>query len=144
MSGRKDTLLRDGRLWAGGRLLVWTPEKPGDRKELRIRVDSAGKTQVHITAALTPRSGTFAAWLDGPPAGGTAQPATIDLYDPFRTLLRTFSLEPAELAAGDHTLVLEYQGKPTRGDPAGDRPRLHLGPEARGAALRIPLRSEKA
>jgi hypothetical protein len=40
LSGREDTILRDGRLWAGGRLLVWTPKKPGDRKELRICVDS--------------------------------------------------------------------------------------------------------
>ena len=110
LSGREDTLLRPGRLWAGGRLLVWTPEKPGDRKKLRIRVDAAGRTQIHITAALTPLSGSFAAWLDGAPAGGTAKPETIDLHDPFRTLLRTFSLEPVELAAGDHTLILEYKG----------------------------------
>ncbi len=113
MSGRKDTILRDGRLWAGGRLLVWTPERSGDRKELRIRVERAGKTQIHITAALTPLSGKFSAWLDGSPAGGTAEPVTIDLYDPFRTLSRTFSLEPAELAAGDHTLILEYRGSRT-------------------------------
>jgi hypothetical protein len=86
------------------------PKKPGDRKALRIRVDSAGRTQIHITAAMTPASGRFAAWLDGAPAGGTAKPATIDLHDPFRTLLRTFSLEPVELAAGDHTLILEYKG----------------------------------
>lgn len=117
MSGRKDTFLRNGRLWAGGRLLVWTPEKPGDRKELRIRVDSAGRTQIHITAALTPLSGKFAAWLDGAPANGAAKPVTIDLHDPFRTLLRTFSLEPAELAAGDHTLILEYQGSDTGAAP---------------------------
>ncbi|MGZ5468940.1 MAG: glycoside hydrolase family 172 protein [Candidatus Aminicenantales bacterium] len=122
MSGRKDTILRDGRLWAGGRLLVWTPEKPGDRKKLRIRVERTGKTQVHITAALTPRSGKLAAWLDGHPAEGAVQPSMIDLYDPFRTLLRTFSLEPAELAAGDHTLVLEYQGA----DAGVTRPEIGL------------------
>jgi hypothetical protein len=110
LSGRQDTVLRSGRLWAGGRLLVWTPKKPGDRKELKIRVDPAGRTQIHITAALTPGSGRFAAWLDGAPAGGTAGPGTIDLHDPFRTLLRTFSLEPVELAAGEHTLTLEYKG----------------------------------
>ncbi len=110
MSDGKNTALRDGRLWAGGRLLVWRPEKPGDRKILKIHVGSPGKTQVHITAALTPRSGTVTAWLDGLPAGGTGKPETIDLYDPFRTLLRTFSLEPADLSPGEHTLVIEYKG----------------------------------
>ena len=122
MSDREHTALRDGRLWAGGRLLVWTPEKPGDRKKLKIRVDSPAKTQVHITAALTPSSGTISAWLDGLPAGGPGKPETIDLYDPFRTLLRTFSLEPADLAPGDHTLVIEYKGA----RPGVSRPEIGL------------------
>jgi hypothetical protein len=117
-SSRRDTTLRDGRLWAGGRLLVWTPVRPGDRKEMKVRVDAAGRTQVHITAALTPRSGRLAAWLDGGPApGGRGQPVVFDLCDPFRTMLRTFSLEPAVLAAGEHTLVLEYRGGPAEGRP---------------------------
>ncbi len=110
MADRKDTVLRDGRLWAGGRLLVWTPEKPGERKKLKIIVASPGKTQVHITAALTPKSGRMAAWLDGLPAGGTEKPEAIDLYVPFRTLLRTFSLEPLDLLPGEHTLIIEYKG----------------------------------
>jgi len=110
MADRKNTVLQDGRLWAGGRLLVWMPEKPGERKKLKIMVDSPGKTQVHITVALTPRSGTVTAWLDGLPAGRTGNSEMIDLYDPFRTLLRTFSLEPAELSPGEHTLIIEYKG----------------------------------
>jgi hypothetical protein len=110
MADRKNTVLRGGRLWAGGRLLVWTPEKPGERKRLRIMVDSPGKKQVHITAALTPGSGTVSAWLDGLPAGGTGKPETIDLHEPFRTLLRTFSLEPVDMLPGEHVLVIEFKG----------------------------------
>ncbi len=109
MADPKNTSLRDGPLWAGGRLLVWTPEKPGERKKLKITVGSAGKTQVHITAALTPRSGRVAAWLDGLPAGRAGKPETIDLNVPFRTLLRTFSLEPLDLAPGEYTLVIEFK-----------------------------------
>ncbi len=110
LTERSNTVLREGRLWAGGRLLVWTPRKTGERKKLRIHVDAPGKTAIHITAALTPDSGTLSAWLDGPPAGGPAKPLGIDLFDPFRTLLRTFSLEPVELTPGEHTLVLEFKG----------------------------------
>jgi hypothetical protein len=122
MNGRKDTFLRDGPLWAGGRLLVWTPAGTGDRKELRIHVDAAGRTQIHITAALTPRSGTVAAWLDGLPAGPGAEPKMLELHDPFRTMLRTFSLEPTALAPGEHTLVLEYRGS----EPGVVRPEIGL------------------
>jgi hypothetical protein len=107
---RSDTVLREGRLWAGGRLLVWTPRQAGERKKLRIHVDAPGKTAIQITAALTPDSGTLSAWLDEPTAGGPAKPLGIDLFDPFRTLLRTFSLEPLELTPGEHALVLEYTG----------------------------------
>jgi hypothetical protein len=111
MAERTRTTLRKGRLWEGGRLLVWTPEKPGERKKLKIKVDSAGRNLVHITAALTPRSGTVAAWLDDRPAGIAAEKAkTIDLHDPFRTLLRSYSLDPVNLSAGEHTLVIEYRG----------------------------------
>ena len=110
LADRKNTVLRDGPLWAGGHLLVWKPEKPGERKKLKIKVDSPGKTQIHITAALTPNSGRAAAWLDGLPAEGAGKPATIDLFDPFRTLLRTFSLEPRDLSLGEHTLIIEYEG----------------------------------
>jgi len=55
-------------------------------------------------------SGTVLAWLDGVPAGGTAKPVTLDLHEPFRTMLRTFSLEPVDLSPGEHTLILEYKG----------------------------------
>jgi hypothetical protein len=110
LTERSNTVLREGRLWAGGQILVWTPRKAGERKTLRIHVDAPGKTAIHITAALTPDSGTLSAWLDGPPAGGPAKPLGVDLFDPFRTILRTFSLEPVELTPGEHTLVLEYGG----------------------------------
>ncbi len=111
---RRNTAERPGALWAGGRLLVWTPERPGERKILRFPVDAAGKTTVRITAALTPSSGRFRAWIDGRPAGPDAKPLAVDLFDPFRTLLRTFSLEAEDLAPGPHTLVLEYAGADER------------------------------
>lgn len=110
VTDRKDTTLRDGRLWEGGRILVWTPSKAGDRKELKFRVEPAGKVRIHVTAALTPRSGAVTAWLDGLPSQAAAKPETIDLHEPFRTLLRTFSLEPVDLAAGEHSLILEFKG----------------------------------
>jgi hypothetical protein len=114
LSDRTNTSVRAGALWAGGRLLVWTPGRPGETKSFRIPVDAAGKTTVHITAALTPGSGRFAARIDGRPAGADAKPLGVDLFDPFRTLLRTFSFEAEDLTPGPHTLVLEYTGAEER------------------------------
>jgi len=99
------TRLEDARLWAGGKLLVWTPQKQGDRKDFRIPVPSAGKKQIHVAMAMTPQSGTVAFRLDGQPL----QPAdAIDLRRPYRTLLRSMAFTPVELSAGEHILTVEW------------------------------------
>jgi hypothetical protein len=105
---RANTTLEDGRVWAGGRILVWRPENPGQRIKFKVKLDSPGRVQIHITAALTPKSGTIAAWLEGGPGRVACKPITIELHEPFRTLLRTFSLEPADLPTGDYTLVVKF------------------------------------
>jgi hypothetical protein len=122
VADRTNTTSRPGALWAGGRLLVWTPQRPGERKVLRFPVDAAGKTTLHITAALSPGSGRFAAWIDDRPAGPDAKPLSVDLFRPFRTLLRTLSLETEDLAPGPHSLVLEYAGA----DERAARPEIGL------------------
>jgi hypothetical protein len=122
ITDKTNTVLLGGRLWAGGRVLVWTPQKPGERKTLRIPVDRAGKAQVHITAALTPNSGTVAAWLAGQSTGAAENPMDINLFDPFRTLLRTFSFQPVDLDPGEYGLVLEYKGT----DSPTPRPEIGL------------------
>jgi len=122
IADKKNTRLDEGRLWAGGRLLVWTPERPGDRKAMRFALDSPGRIQVHLTAALTPRSGSVAVRLEGLPAGETRKSMTIDLKRPFRTMLRNFDLEPVRLPEGEYTLVIEYLGA----DEAIPRPEIGL------------------
>ncbi len=103
------THLDDGRLWAGGRVLIWTPKKKGDQKSFTIPIETAGKKQIHLVLALTPQAGEIAGRLDGQPvklSGGD----TIDLHRPYRTLSRRMALPTSELSAGDHTLTLELKG----------------------------------
>ena len=116
-----DTAFRNGGLWSGGRVLVWTPKRVGERKTLKFPVAAGGTFRVHLTAGLLPSSGRLSAWLDGEPAAPT-EPMVLDLFDSFRTLSRTFSLEPAQLAAGQHALVLEYRGA----DPSVSHPEIAL------------------
>jgi len=63
---------------------------------------------------MTPQSGTVAFRLDGEPLPLANRAETVDLYRPYRTLLRNVPLMPQELTAGDHTLTLEWQDTSNR------------------------------
>ena len=114
LSDSSHTHLIDGDLWTGGKLLVWEPTKTGDQKNFLITVNSPGEKRINLTAALTPRSGRFSVFLDGQPLPASDDIDTIDLYRPFRTLLRNFVFKPVALAAGNHTLSIEYKGAAER------------------------------
>jgi hypothetical protein len=102
--------LREGRLWAGGSVAVWRPTKPGDELSLKVPVAEAGRYALRFTAALTAKSGKFSASLDGKPILGADEP--VDLFVPYRTLLRTFSSPTLDLSQGEHQITLRYEGGP--------------------------------
>jgi hypothetical protein len=99
-----------GNLWAGGELLVWEPRNPGEQKDFTFTVDSPGEKRMYITAALTPRSGKISVLLDGEPLWTSQESDTVDLYRPFRTLLRNFRFKNLEMSGGEHVLTLVYKG----------------------------------
>ena len=100
VSDRTLSRLDQGRLWAGGQLLVWTPTTKGDKKAFPFSIESAGKKQVNVTLAMTARAGSVAFFVDGKPVGDA------DLTCADRTLNRNVALKPLELTQGDHTLTL--------------------------------------
>ncbi|NLS91218.1 MAG: DUF2961 domain-containing protein [Planctomycetaceae bacterium] len=102
--------LREGRLWAGGKLAVWRPARPGDELSIKVPVAETGRYTLRFTVALTPKSGRFSASLDGKPILGADEP--VDLFVPYRTLLRTFSSPPLELGEGKQRITLRYEGGP--------------------------------
>jgi len=108
------TRLEMGRLWAGGRLLVWTPKQNGDRVEFKIPIESAGKKQINVAMAMTPQAGEVAFLLDSKPLPLGNRSDSANLYRPYRTLLRRVALMPGELSAGDHTLTIELKGRSDR------------------------------
>lgn len=108
LADRQNTHLDDGALWAGGKLLVWTPRKTGERKSFKLDIDAAGRKQINVAFAMTPRSGKVAFYLDGEPLPLADRSKEIDLYRPYRTLLRRVALRPGELTAGEHMLALEW------------------------------------
>lgn len=102
--------LREGRLWAGRRLAVWRPARPGDELSIKVPVAEAARYALRFTVALTPKSGRFSASLDAKPILGADEP--VDLFVPYRTLLRTFSSPTLELSQGEHRVTLRYEGGP--------------------------------
>lgn len=110
LSPNPNTRLQEGDLWAGGKLLVWTPKAVGDRINFTVNIDSPGKKRIHLAAALTPQSGKFGVLLDNKPVLRDSGEETIDLYQPHRTLLRDFLFQDIELEPGKHTFSLEYKG----------------------------------
>ncbi len=110
LTDKENTHVRTGDMWAGGRLLVWTPKRAGDRKDFIVKMDSAGNKQFHVTAALTPLSGRFALLLDNQVLPLDNDTVLVDLNVPYRTLLRDFSFKARDVKKGDHTLTIEFKG----------------------------------
>ncbi len=117
---RMRTGYKRGRLWADGRLLVWSPRETGETQTFAFSTREKGMKKIHFAAALTANSGKISVLVDNTPAPLANQQKTVDLYRPFRTLLRNFTLPPMELESGYHTLTLKYEGA----DPAVRSPEI--------------------
>ena len=82
----------------------------GDKVALTVPIVQAGRYILRFTAAQTPASGKFSAFLDGESLFAEGEP--VDLFVPYRTLLRTFSSKHVELNQGTHQITLRYEGGP--------------------------------
>ena len=102
--------VQSGRLYAGSRLPIWRPSSPGQSLRLQIPISSTGEYRIHFVARLDPNGGRVATRFDGEPAELTTDATSIDLYRPYRTLLRNFTLKPREITAGVHPLEFVFDG----------------------------------
>ncbi len=108
--GAGGTESKSSPIWSGGKLLVWTPQKKGERRSFKIPITASGKKQIHVAFAMTSRSGLVALHLDDQPLPFGSGTVSIDLHDPYRTLLRSLDTQPVELRSGDHVLAVEFLG----------------------------------
>jgi len=109
---RAGTTLRDGRLWAGGRVLVWRPARRGDELRLKLPVAEAGRQMMFLTVMKSPASGRFSLRLDGQPLKGGDVGDVVDLATPHHTLSWNIRLPEVERPAGEHALTLRCEGGP--------------------------------
>jgi hypothetical protein len=98
----------EGRMWAGGRLMVWQPRSEGDRITMNLPIHEGGKYLIVMTAGRTPRAGSFSASLGDVPLT-LGEEASVDLFVPHRTLSRNYRSQELELAKGVHALVVKSE-----------------------------------
>lgn len=108
-SSRRTHLSKD-RLWAEEILLVWTPQKQGETKSFFFTVGQSGNMRLHIVLALTPQSGKVSFFVDGTQAVLSSKQEILDLYRPFRKLLRNYTFPVSEFSAGRHALTMRFEG----------------------------------
>jgi hypothetical protein len=107
---KENITIKQGRLWAGSKLMCWLPKKKKERITFKLSTKTSGKKRIHLTLALTPQSGQIKVLVDGKHIKLNKDLKSINLFRPHRTLLRNFSFPTADWEAGDHTLVLEFLG----------------------------------
>ncbi len=103
---------QSGRLYAGGQVAVWRPERPGDALRLSVPVTADGEYRIHFVARLDENGGTLQVRWDGEPAELRTETSSVDLYRPHSTLLRNYTLGRQQLAAGTYTLEFVFDGAP--------------------------------
>lgn len=113
---------KKGKLWAGGKLLIWNPQKIGESKNFTFNIEEEGEKRIHFAAALTPDSGKISILVDGKPTPLANKKEIVDLYRHFRILLRNFTLPPIKLEPGKYTLTLKFE----RADPQVEKPEVGI------------------
>jgi len=108
----KNTHMAEGNLYSGSKVLIWTPKAVGEQISFTIPNPEEGKRRFYITAALTPQSGAVEVLYNGKPAVLDGDTDSFDLYRPYRTMLRNFSIKSMDIPAGDHVVMLKYKGAP--------------------------------
>ena len=73
-------------------------------------IRTAGEYRIHFVARLNQDGGRTSLHFHGAAAELTTGTNSIDLYRPYRTLLRNFTLQQRELTAGAHTLEFVFDG----------------------------------
>ena len=110
VDSRRQTSLSKDPLWAGGKILVWTPKVREETKTFTFTVEETGNNRIHVVFAMTPDSGRISFLLDGKKTTLANKTETLDLRRPYRTLLRNFTFPTAEFEAGKHTLTILFEG----------------------------------
>jgi hypothetical protein len=97
----------NGKLWSGGRIVMWTPEQRGERIRFNIKSDGEKEnTRLTFTLARMPEGGTVSLFVNGEPVrfGGRE---SISLQQPHHTVLDNYTTGLINLKKGNNEIVFE-------------------------------------
>ena len=103
----RNVSIQEGRLWAGGRIVMWEPEKKSEKISFIINNDkNMNNTRIGITMAKMPEGGTIALSINGKPLrfGGKDE---ISLFNDHHIILDNFTSEQFQLKNGRNEIVFE-------------------------------------
>ncbi len=102
-------MTEEGKLCAGGKIVMWKPEIKGAKLGLQLRADKARENaKIGFTMAHGPDGGDLAVFVNGKKIKIDGR-ENISLYEPQQQLLRTHFSESLHLNAGMNELLLESE-----------------------------------
>ncbi len=104
-AGTSATQMKTGGLWQGGRLLVWTPPKVGEKLELSFTVTEDGDYGLLLACMFCPDGGAFRAGVDGDDVVFNGE-ESVNLATPHHVQSRVVAAQLQQLRAGEHVLTL--------------------------------------
>ena len=105
LRGRTNTSYEYDPIWAGGKVLIWKPQKAGDKINFEINT-TEGKKDAMISFGHMPGAGKIKIYVNDKPVS-TRGDGIIDLSDEYRTLNRTHSTGNVDFVKGRNIITLE-------------------------------------
>ena len=96
-----------GNLWSGGSIIMWKPVKRGEKLKFRISAGSdVEKAILGLTLSHNPCGGTIAVAINGNCVRFNGND-TINLSEPFQSILANHFSEPVGLKKGNNEVIIE-------------------------------------
>lgn len=106
---RSNCRVEEGKMWAGGKILMWTPAKKKERIIFRIMSDKdLEKTSIGLTLVHSPDGGTISVFLNGKILK-YGDKETINLSGPDHQILDNHFSDPVHLLKGINELIIESE-----------------------------------
>jgi len=101
--------IEDGKIYAGGSIMMWKPVKKGDKIIFSISSGTAAENgAIGLTLSHNPVGGTIAVAINGKKVKFDGNPS-ICLYEPVQTILANHFSEQTALKKGSNEITIEFQ-----------------------------------
>ena len=104
---KTNTTIEKNNLWSSGKLLRWKPKQKENKLEITFPIEKKGKYNIILCFAMDDTSGSISIKING-----KVYRKKLSLYTADRVLSRTFHAASPELAKGEQTISLIFEGEP--------------------------------